>query len=215
MPGSRAAPSHRAEGSWTPRLAGVAVVVVLAGGVLAIYLATARQQSPAPAPKPSPHHGQALKVVKVQTIGVIDFGPDDNGDPGQANSSSHALMLLPKGHEIDFVSIPPAVVISGKAVWTANQMSDDSEIFIYVPSGKCLAGTAAGHLNLTRCKPAADQRWRPVNSRIVKGQAINQYKNVETGECLTAPGSSPGQAFTTSCGPTGSKTQEIAFWWSA
>ena len=153
--------------------------------------------------------------MKVQTIGVIDFGPVDNGDPGPGNSSARALMLLPKDREIDFVTIPQAVLVSGQAVWTANQMSDNSEIFIYVPSGKCLVGTPAGHLDLTHCNLADDQRWRPVNSRVVQGQGISQYKNAETGECLTAPGASPGQAFTTSCGPSGTKTQEIAFWWSA
>src|SRR6185437_3916436 len=115
MPGSRAAPSHRAKGSWTPRLTGVAVVVVLAGGVLAIYLATSGQQSPPPTSKPTHHAGQALKVVKAQTIGVIDFGPADNGDPS-SNPSTHALMLLPEDHRIDFVAIPRAVVTSGKAV---------------------------------------------------------------------------------------------------
>ncbi len=193
MPGSRAAPSHRAKGSWTPRLAGVAVVVVLAGGVLAIYLATARQQSVTPAPKTSHHHGQRLRVVKVQTIGVIDFGPDDNGDPGPGTSSSRALMLLPRGHEIDFVPIPKAELVTGKAVWTANQMSDNSEIFIYVPTGRCLAGTPAGHLTLTPCKLEVNQRWLPVNPRVMQGQAIAQYKNVQTGECLAAPpGSEPG-----------------------
>ena len=77
--------------------------------------------------------------MKVQTIGVIDFGPVDNGDPGPGNSSARALMLLPKDREIDFVTIPQAVLVSGQAVWTANQMSDNSEIFIYVPTGKCLS----------------------------------------------------------------------------
>ena|SRR5579863_5304861 len=213
MPGSRTTPSHRAKGSWTPRLAGVAVVVVLAGGVLAIYLATARQQSPPPAP--IHHHEQALKVVKVQTIGVIDFGPDDNGDPGgHSDPSGHPLMLLPEQGKVDFVAIPRAVLISGKAVWTANQLSDNSEIFIYVPNGKCLADTSGGRLMLTRCGLSPDQRWEPLHQVIVQGQTIAQYKNAATGNCLTAP-SHPGLAGTAACGPARSKTQEIAFWWNA
>ena len=154
-------------------------------------------------------------MVKVQTIGVINFGPDDNGDPGNGNSSGHPLMLLPQEHEIDFVSIPRAELVSGQAVWTANQMSDDSEIFIYVPSGKCLAGTPAGHLILMHCDLADNQRWRPVNPQVVQGQAIAQYKNAKTGECLTSPEAHTGLAFTISCGPPRTKTQEIAFWWSA
>jgi hypothetical protein len=212
MPGQRTTPSHRAKGSWTPRLAGVAVVVVLAGGVLAIYLATGRQQPPPPTPKP-PHHGQALKVVKVQTIGVIDYGPVDS-DPGQGNSSGHALMLFPQAHGIDFVTIPHADMIAGKPVWTANQMSDNSEIFIYVPNGKCLADTPRGKLTLVHCNLAPDQRWQPMHQRVLQNQVIAQYQNARTSRCLTAP-QQPGLASTTTCGPAGSKTQQIAFWWSA
>lgn len=212
MPGPRTTPSHRAKGSWTPRLAGVAVVVVLAGGVLAIYLATARQQSPPPAPKP-PHHGQALKVMKVQTVGVIDYGPVDNGDPGR-NTSNQALMLFPQGHRIDFVSIPHADLIAGRPVWTANQLSDNSVIFIYVPNGQCLAGTPRGKLALTHCDLASNQRWWPTHQRVLQNQVIAQYRNAETRRCLTAP-HQPGLAVTTTCGPAGNKTQEIAFWWSA
>jgi len=214
MPGPRTTPSHRAKGSWTPRLVGVAVVVVLAGGVLAIYLATSGQQSPPPTSKPTHHSGPALKVVKVQTIGVIDFGPDDNGDPSPGHLSGHPLMLLPHDHEIDFVPIPKADVISGNAVWTANQMSDNSEIFIYVPNGKCLAGTPGGQLKLKHCNLSPDQRWLPVHQMIMQGQTIAQYKNAKTGGCLTAP-EQPGRATTTACGPAHSKTQEIALWWSA
>jgi hypothetical protein len=187
--------------------------VVLAGGVLAIYLATSGQQSPPSTSKPAHHAGHALKVVKAQTIGVIDFGPADNGDPSN-NPTTRALMLLPEDHKIDFVAIPRAVVTSGKAVWTANQMSDNSEIFIYVPNGKCLAGTRGGRLTLTHCDLAPDQRWEPVHQVIVQGQTIAQYKNADSGDCLTAP-SQPGLATTSPCGPSRSKTQEIAFWWSA
>lgn len=189
--------------------------MVLAGGVLAIYLGTARQQAPAPAPKPSHHHGQRLKVVKVQTIGVIDFGPDANGDPDPGNSSGGPLMLMPKGHSIEFVTIPRALLASGQPVWTANQMSDNSEIFVYVPSGKCLVGTTADQLKLAHCDLAPDQRWRPVHQQILQGQAIAQYKNAMSGDCLTAPDNDPGTATTATCGQTGTKTQEIAFWWSA
>jgi hypothetical protein len=151
--------------------------------------------------------------MKVQTIGVIDYGPVDNGDPGR-NTSSHALMLFPQGHRIDFVTIPRADLIAGKPVWTANQLSDNSEIFIYVPSGKCLADTPRGKLALTHCNLAPDQRWRPLNGRVLQNQVIAQYRNAETSRCLTAP-QQPGPAITTTCGPSGTKTQEIAFWWSA
>jgi hypothetical protein len=152
--------------------------------------------------------------MKVQTIGVIDFGPVENGDPGQGDASSHALMLLPQGHGIDFVTIPHADLISGKAVWTANQLSDNSEVFIYVPNGKCLADPPRGRLTLTHCNLAPDQRWQPLHQQVVQNQVIALYQNAETSKCLTAP-DGPGLATTTSCGPADSKTQQIAFWWSA
>ena len=83
-----------------------------------------------------------------------------------------------------------------------------------MPTGKCLVGTPGGQLELTHCNLAPDQRWRPVNQRVLQNQVIAQYQNAETSDCLTAP-QQPGLAFTTTCGPSGTKTQEIAFWWSA
>ena len=55
-----------------------------------------------------------------------------------------------------------------------------------------------------------------MNSRVVQGQGIAQYTNAETGECLTAPGAIQGRlVLTRPAVKAGTKTQEIAFWWSA
>jgi hypothetical protein len=213
MPGPFAASPHRAKGSWAPRLAGVAVIVVIAGGVLGVYLGTAHTKHPA---RPKPQHQQAAlsgKVVSVQTVGIIDFGPYDDGDPWQNDPDDHPLMLMGTGTSVNFVGIPARELASGTPDWTADQMSDGSEIFIYVPTGKCLNPLGRG-LQLTHCNLDLAQRWKVLNSEVVLGQAIAQYANARTGACLTAP-RTPGPASLAPCGKPRTKTQEIALWWSA
>src|SRR5215469_9746347 len=136
MPGRYATP-HRAKGSWTPRLTGIGVVVVLAGGVLAVYLGTAHGQ----APITRPHHKAhplASKVASVQTVGVVDFGVYDDGDPWQNDSGSHPMMLVEQADAINFVPIPRSQIVSGTPVWTADHLTDGRDIFIYVQTGQCL-----------------------------------------------------------------------------
>ncbi len=155
-----------------------------------------------------------MKVVSVQTVGVIDFGPDDDGDPWQHDPDDHPLMLLKKGQIIVFVPIPPKEISGGTPEWTANQVSDGSEIFIYVPTGQCLSAAGGAGLELRHCDLGRAQRWHQLRSRIVLSQAIAQYANVRTGKCLTAM-RHPGPATLTRCGDARTRTQEIAFWWSA
>jgi hypothetical protein len=212
MPGPHALPPQHTKGSWTPRLAGVAVVVVLAGGVLGVYLSAAHAQHPVTRTRrPPPPAG---KVVSMQTIGVIDFGPDDDGEPWQNNPADHPLMLRVKGTSIEFAKIPRRELSAGPPEWTADQMTDGSEIFIYVPTDKCLTPLGAHRLRLTHCDLELAQRWKVLHSQIVVGQAIAQYANAQTGGCLTAP-RGPGRALLERCGPARTKAQEIAFWWSA
>jgi hypothetical protein len=198
MSGPFAASPHHARGSRAPRLAGVAAAVIVAAGVLAFYLSGAH------APHQAGHSGRHLtlsvKVVAVQTVGVID--PDD--DP---------LMLADRDKSVDFLTIPSGELSAGTPEWTADQMSDGTEIFIYVPDGKCLTALGIQRVRLTHCDLGPAQRWQPVNSRVVRGQAIAQYANAWTGGCLTAR--SPGPALLTPCGSARTNTQEIAFWWNA
>jgi hypothetical protein len=208
MPGPHALPSHRTKGSRAPRLAGVAVVVILAGGIVGIYLGSAHAQHPVTPKHPRP----SAKVVSVQTVGVIDFGPDDDGDAWQNDPDDHPLMLLKKGTALDFVDIPREDLSAGTPEWTADQLSDGTEIFIDVTTDKCLSPAGDG-LELTRCDLGTAQRWRPLNAEVVLGQAIAQYANAKTGQCLTAP-RKPGRARLAPCGKARTRTQEIAFWWS-
>jgi hypothetical protein len=222
MHGPHAAPSHRTKGSWTPRLAGIGVIVVLVGGVLAVYLGTAHGDGPG---APGHHRTPPLtsKVVSVQTVGLVEFGvyDDGDGDTWQNDTENHPMMLLTTGGTISFVPIPKAKIVSGSPEWTADQLTDGGDIFIYVPTGQCLTAAPSGKLLLAHCDLATDQRWRTASSEVVLTEPIAQYANVSTGRCLTAP-SSPGPALMTACaGPHSNphskhfKSQEIAFWWSA
>lgn len=205
--------SHRTKGSWTPRLAGVAVVVVLAGGALGVYLGSSHGRHPVAHPHRH-HHAPPIKVVSVQTIGIIDFGPDDDGDPWQSDRDDHPLMLRMKAKAVDFLPIPRKELSSGTPEWTANQMTDGTQIFVYVPTGQCLSATGGTGLRLAHCDLGTAQRWRELHSAVVLGQATAQYASLKTGGCLTAP-HIPGRAELSPCGKAKTRTQEIAFWWSA
>ncbi len=190
----------------------MAVILVIAGSVLGLYLSTARAHH-----QGSLGHGHKTpalsgKVVSVQTVGVIDFGPDDNGAPVK-NNTDRPLMLLQNGTSVDFIFVPDSELRSGTPQWTADQMSDGSEIFIYVPTGKCLSPDGS-QLQLSRCNLGLAQRWRARNTQMLSGQQVAQYTNAETGACLTAP-VEPGPAKVAPCGKPRTKTQEIALWWSA
>ncbi|HUJ06345.1 MAG TPA: hypothetical protein VLX31_09600 [Streptosporangiaceae bacterium] len=221
MPDPSSTRPRRAKGSWIPRLTGLGIVVVLAAGGLTAYLASQH-----PAPSPRRHRPAALssKIVRAQTVGIIDFGPDDDGDPFANDPDDHPLMLEPTRTGLEFATISRAEMTNGTPLWTANLMGDGSEIFIYTPNGLCLAaGRQAGQVVLARCNLGLGQRWRARHAVTVLGQAIAAYANAETGGCLTAPApapekvnkSRPGPARLAACGPARDKTQEIAFWWSA
>jgi len=212
MPGSYAASPHRAKGSWAPRLAGVAVIVVVAGGIFGVYLGMSHGRHDA---APSRRHKTALsgKVVSVQTVGIIDFGPYASTGGSLRNPGDRPLMLMMNGSSVDFVGIPARELTAGTPQWTADQMSDGSDIFIYVPTGKCLSPLGT-QLRLTHCNLSLAQRWKTLHSQVMLGQAIAQYANAQTGACLTAP-ARPGPAKLAPCGQMHSRTQEIAFWWSA
>ncbi len=221
MPDPLSTRRRRARGSWIPRLTGLGVVVVLAAGGLTAYLVSQH-----PAPQPPHHRPPALssKIVRAQTVGIIDFGPDDNGAPFVNNPDDHPLMLEPTRRGLEFATVSRAELANGTPLWTANQMGDGSEIFIYIPNGRCLAaGVRAGQVQLAKCNLGLGQRWRARHATAVLGQAIAAYANAQTGGCLTAPPPepekvnkpNPGPARLAACGPARDRTQEIAFWWSA
>jgi len=224
MPGPLSVRPHRTKGSWIPRLAGVGLVVVLAAAVLAVYLSAVHHAAAHAKAAPPTHSHPALsaKVLKAQTVGLIDFGPDDDGDAFGNDPDDHPLKLQPAGAGLDFVPIPASELAAGVPLWTADEMADGTDIFIYNPTGQCLsAAPGARALRLVHCDLQPRQRWRPVHPLTELGQPFAAYANAQTGGCMTAatvPGHGtpkPGPALLQACGPARTKSQEIAFWWSA
>jgi hypothetical protein len=213
MPGPRTARPHRSEGSWIPRLTGVGVVAVVAVGGLVTYLVSTHQVTQ------HKHHRRAVlssKVLKKETVGIIYFGPDDDRDPFAHDADDHPLMLQPSHGRLEFAAIPVAELTAGIPVWTADHMSDGSDIFIYTSTGQCLSETGhRGQLALAHCNLGLSQRWWPVDAASALGQAFAKYANARRGLCLTAPRKDPGPATLQPCGAPKLKTQQIAFWWNA
>jgi len=224
MPGTLSARSRRAKGSWIPRLVGVGVVgAVAAGGVVYLGVTSHSQQARHRSHGPRAHPTLSARVVSQQTVGLINFGPYNDGDPFVNDADDHPLMLQPTRKGLWFVPIPQALLATGQPQWTVDQMVDGSDIFIYNPTGTCLAAAPGnGRLELLRCAAARDQRWRSVHPGLYFGQAYSAYANAQTGQCLTAPVNSasttqPGRKAPTlmrTCGRARTKSQQIAFWWS-
>jgi hypothetical protein len=211
---------RRAKGSLLPRLTGVAVVVLIAGGGAALVYSHASHRSQQPrlvsTTRPPASHGVSpAQVVTQHTVGLIDFGPYDDKDQAVNDPDDHPLMLVPDGTSMRFVRIPPSQLTAGTPQWTADQMADGTYVFIYIPTGRCLtAGPADAGLVLARCGQDRAQRWQPRAVAKAAGQAIAAYANAQTGGCITAPRRRPGPALLSPCGATHTRPQEIAFWWS-
>jgi hypothetical protein len=134
MPGQRSTGARRARGSWLPRLVGIAIVVLLAGGGVLAYLLAAKP--------PAPVHVARLptRVLSVQTVGLVVPGPPAAG-------GNNALeMLLDSRAGLAFAPVPPSSLVTGDPEWTADQMAGGTYIFIYIPSGQCLGSAAGRHL---------------------------------------------------------------------
>jgi hypothetical protein len=200
---------RRTRGSWIPRVTGMGVVVLLAGGGLAGYLGSQHHH------QVRHHHAVtalSARVLRVQTVGLIGFGPDDDGDQSANDPDDHPLMLRLTAAGLAFIRIPKSALVAGVPLWTADQMADGTEIFIYIPTGRCLTA-GRGRPELAHCDLTADQRWHAEHQRTVAGQPIAQFASA-AGDCLSA-GPHPGPARLVPCGPARTKPQEIAFWWSA
>jgi hypothetical protein len=223
MPDSLYTRPRRAKGSWVPRLVGVGVVAaVAAGGVVYFGLSGNHSAASRRSRGASTHPTLSARVVGQQTVGLINFGPYDDKDPFSNDPDDHPLMLEPSSTGLRFVVIPPALLATGQPQWTADQMADGSDIFIYIPSGKCLAAGRAERVGVTRCASVRSQRWRQVQAGTYFGQAFAAYANAQTGLCLTAPvqptkmkaPAQPGPATLSPCGPARTTSQEMAFWWT-
>src|SRR5579859_820029 len=102
MPDPLRARPRRAKGSLLPRLTGVALVVVVAGGAAILAYSRAAHHTAQPrlvSKTRSQGQGSGLSthVTSQQTVGLIDFGPYDDHDMAVNDRDDHPLELLPAG----------------------------------------------------------------------------------------------------------------------
>jgi hypothetical protein len=205
MPGQRSVVGRRARGSRLSRLIGTSVILVLAAGGVTGYLITVHPLSAHPAaPLPT-------KVISNQTIGLVA----QDSQPG----STQLLQLRGPAGIPQFTLVTQAEQQAGTGQWTADQMGDDSYIFIFVPAGTCLTAASAAMLALRHCDLQSNQRWRRTGSAsLADNHDFYQYANLKTGSCLTESAELPGPVWGASlsaCSPSAPTNQLIAFWWAS
>jgi len=166
MPGKRNARS-RVRGSWTARLIGLGLAIVLAAAGVAVYLAFGN--------KPGQKAALPTRVLGTQAVGLVNPGP-----PPQAGASAAPQAFLASSSNPSFVTAGQA-----GADWTADQMAGGTYIFIYLPNGQCLASRGPA-VALARCNLGAGQRWVRQRQVSIGGVDYWQLRNLSNGRCLTA-----------------------------
>jgi len=201
-----AAAPRRTRGSWTPRIVGIGAAVLVAFGAAIVYAIA----SPAGAAR----HAEQLssRVSTVQTVGII------GQTSGAVGTASAMRMLSAQGGSLMFAPIPASVQPQGDPQWTVDTMTDGTFIFIYAPTGRCLAAAArAGSdaLALRRCDLGPEQRWHPRNGTVeAGGHQYARYRNLGTGRCLaTADGDAPAPPVLAACGTAAPVRQLVSFFW--
>jgi hypothetical protein len=191
-------------------MAGVGVVVLLAAGGVAAYLVDLHPAAARPAAS------LPNRVMSYQTVGLIAQGAQP------ASSGGQLLQLLGPQGTLQFSPVAPAQEQVGSPQWTADLMAGNSYIFIFLPTGHCLAATGAGdkpRLSLEHCDLQAAQRWRRTNAAVLsQGHDFYQYANLGDADCLTQTGEQSAQVFgaaLATCSQSGTVDQLIAFWWSS
>lgn len=209
MPGQRRTARPRTRGSWLPRLAGLGAIVVLAGAGAAAYLLAFHPTRP--------HHAVVLptKVLGFQTVGLV-------GEPAQPGSGAQLVQLLSQQDGPTFIPVQRSEEVSGMPEWTADQMAGGTYIFIYLPTGRCLASQgpdSRAALAVQRCDLSLQQRWRRQGNVVLRGgHDFYEFASAASGECLsqvTASASQPSGAGLASCDPAQPLSQLLAFWWNA
>lgn len=210
MPGQRHSAGPRSRGSWLARLAGISVVILLAAGGVAAYLVELHPAAPRVA------RSLPTRVLSFQTVGLIAQNAQ------RASSEGQLLQLLGAQENLQFSPVAQAQEQAGSPQWTADLMAGNSYIFIFLPTGDCLAATGSGgrpKLALRHCDLKSAQRWRRTSASVVsQGHDFYQYANLSDGACLTQTGEQSGQAYgaaLAACSPSAPADQLIAFWWSS
>jgi hypothetical protein len=209
MPGERRS-SPRTRGSWLPRLAGLGAIVIIAGGGTLAYLLEFHPVTP--------RHVAALptRVVSYQTVGLIAQAAN------AASGNSPLLQLLSPRGEPAFTPVATAEEVNGMPEWTADLMAGGTYIFIYLPTGQCLASAGPARtpqLTVQRCDLGLGQRWRRLTTGVLEGNHyFYQFASAASGKCIAdagGPATQPGGASLATCDPAQPAWQLLAFWWTA
>jgi len=211
MPRPRVSGTGRTRGSWTPRIAGIgAVVLVAVGGAIAYSVASSASASRTPTQLPT-------RVQSLQTVGII------SQLPGPADRGAELRQLDVTLAGLQFGPLPPTSLPQGDPQWTADTIVGGTFVFIYAPSGQCLAMAGSQRrpvVALRRCDLGPEQRWQRVNAAVQSdGHEYGQFRNMRSNQCLTAgdplPGTANRPAGLARCAPTAPPRQLLSFWWSA
>jgi hypothetical protein len=206
----QAAATRRTRGSWTPRIAGIAAAVLVACGAAVGYAVAS--------PTGAARHAARLsgRVSAVQTVGIVGQAGGTLGD------AAAQRVLAARGGRLLFTPVPAADLPQGDPQWTVDTMADGTYIFIYAPTGSCLAAAGRpghGAPALRRCDLGPEQRWRPLSATLESGgHQYAQYRNLGTGRCLATAGSaatSLAPPALVTCGPGSPVRQLVSFYWGA
>jgi hypothetical protein len=191
-------------------LAGIAVVLLLAGAGAAAYVVAFHQ--------PAARRPSALpsRPISTRSVGLVVT----SGAGGPAGG--RLLQLIDSHGAPEFRALNAAQVAAGSPQWTADLMAGNTYIFIFLGTDTCL--TAVGPSShpavaLQHCNLGRQQRWRRVSSTVIAdGHDYYQYANSSDGQCLTMTArQADGDYGTglTSCAAAQPASQLISFWWSS
>jgi hypothetical protein len=169
-------------GSWALRVGGTALVIVAAAAVTsALLLAHSGVQA-----RKDTATKLSRKVTSALTVGLYNPGPAPS--PGQRPLRQ---MLDAQSGLLTFTAALDAGTQHSLERWTADKMSDDSYIYIFVPSGQCL--TASAHnlaaVFLAKCDLGVTQRWHRVQLGFLStGLYYWELRSQLNGRCLANSG---------------------------
>ena len=169
-------------GSWALRVGGTALVIVAAAAVTsALLLAHSGVQA-----RKDAATKLSRKVTSALTVGLYNPGPPPS--PGQRPLRQ---MLDAQSGLLTFTAARDAGTQHSLERWTADKMSDDSYIYIFVPSGQCL--TASAHnlaaVFLAKCDLGVTQRWHRVQLGFLStGLYYWELRSQLNGRCLANSG---------------------------
>ena len=120
-------------GSWALRVGGTALVIVAAAAVTsALLLAHSGVQA-----RKDTATKLSRKVTSALTVGLYNPGPA----PAQGQRPLRQMLDAQSGL-LTFTAALDAGTQHALERWTADKMSDNSYIYIFVPSGQCLTASA-------------------------------------------------------------------------